>query len=52
MLFFSVNDLHLKMNNVKLTNDEDEEPYVKVHPDRKRMDVNDDSTPTGVCFCI
>lgn len=50
MLFFSVDDIHITMKNVKLTDDEDEEPYVKVHPDRKRMDVDDDSTPTGVCF--
>lgn len=38
------------MKNVKLANYDEEDPYVRVHPDRKRMDVVDDSMPTGVCF--
>lgn len=29
---------------------DNDESYVKIHPERLRMDINEENSPTGVCL--
>lgn len=56
-LYFSVqssNDsLNTRMMDMNLNNgnsSQNDEPYVKIHPDFRRMDAHEDNLPTGVCL--
>lgn len=60
MLFVtcSYNDVNQDLDNdlisrINLNSSKYDEPYIKIHPNRQRMDLNDENLPTGVClFCI
>lgn len=40
------------MNNINLSHESNlnHEPYVKIHPERRRMDIDYENIPTGVCL--
>lgn len=40
------------ISRINLNNSKCDEPYIKVHPNRQRMDVNDEKLPTGVCLFL